>query len=156
MEAGLPIAEIAHAMPGRARLRFPDRLGDSAFFASVSSGLLTLPGVSKVAARPFTGSVLIEHGDTLENVSGAARDAGLFAVGKAPHASTEPPVEIDPQALVSLALMGFALWQMSREKVLPPAITLLWYASNLAGVWRNVVPEGGEQFNSTMAKSQFD
>ncbi|KAF2992189.1 hypothetical protein MJC1_00565 [Methylocystis sp. MJC1] len=144
MEASLPTAEIAHAMPGRARLRFPDRLGDSAFFASVSSSLSALPGVSKVAARPFTGSVLIEHGGSLDKVSEAAREAGLFAVGKAPPASTELPVEIDPQAFVSLALMGFALWQMSREKVLPPAITLLWYASNLAGVWRNVVTEGGK------------
>lgn len=143
MDAGLPIAEIAHAMPGRARLRFPDRLGDAAFFASVSSGLSALPGVHKVAARPFTGSVLIEHGDALEKVSEAAREAGLFAIGKArSSAETDKPVELDPKALVALALVVFALWQMTREKFFPPAFTLLWYAGHLAGVWRS--PESSD------------
>ncbi|WP_330084899.1 hypothetical protein [Methylocystis iwaonis] len=143
MGAGLPIAEIAHAMPGRARLRFPDRLGDSDFFASVSSGLSALPGVYKVAARPFTGSVLIEHGDALEKVSEAALEAGLFAIGEARSATkTDKPVDLDPKALVALALVGLALWQVAREKFFPPAFTLLWYAGHLAGVWRS--PESGD------------
>ncbi|HEY8161244.1 MAG TPA: hypothetical protein VIF34_03110 [Methylocystis sp.] len=145
MGAVLPTAEIAHAMPGRARLRFPDQQGDAAFFASVASGLSALPGVYKVTATPLTGSVLIQHGGPLERISGAAREAGLFEIGKAPAApEAGAPVELDPKLLVSLGLAGLALWQLSREKFFPPALTLLWYASHLAGVWGKGAPEGGE------------
>ncbi len=143
-DAALPTAEVAHAMPGRARLRFPDQQGDAAFFASVASGLSAMPGVYKIATTPLTGSVLIEHGGPLEKISSAAREAGLFNVGKAPAPEAETPVELDPKLLVSLGLAGLALWQMSREKFFPPALTLLWYASHLSGIWGRGMPEGGE------------
>jgi len=44
-------------------------------------------------------------------------------------------VAIDPKAVAALALVAAALCQMSKQSVLPPAITLLWYASRLGGVW---------------------
>jgi hypothetical protein len=138
MGGELPPAELAHAMPGRTRLRLPDRRGDAAFFASIASGLSSLPGVYKVETRPLTGSVLVQHFSTLESLTEAARNSGLFNIGAISAApKPEPKVTFDPKLFVAFALAGLAIWQMSREKVAPPALTLLWYASQLGGLWRN-------------------
>ncbi len=135
----LPIAQIVHAMPGRTRLRLPDQRGDSGFFASVASGVSALPGVYKVETRPLSGSVLIQHFGPLDKLGEAARSAGLFSLdttGDTP-ARDDSRAEVDPKRLVALALAGLAFWQISREKVVPPALTLLWYASQLGGLWRD-------------------
>lgn len=146
MSADLPAAEISHAMPGRTRLRISDRRGDAAFFASIASGLSALPGVHKVEVKPLTGSVLVQHWGALDMLSVAAKDAGLFAVGEPPppEPEAETEVELDPKLLFALALGALSLWQMSREKFFPPALTLLWYATNLGGLWRNGPPPEGE------------
>jgi hypothetical protein len=145
MSVDLPAAEVAHAMPGRTRLRLPDHRGDAAFFASVTSGLLSLPGVFDVETRPLTGSVLIAHLNPLEELGDAARTAGLFNLRSAPvPPSLDPKVEFDPKLIFALALAGLAIWQISREKVVPPALTLLWYASNLGGLWRHNGMADGE------------
>lgn len=130
----LPRAEIVHSMPGRARLRIADRRGDAAFFASLATALSTIAGVYKVDVTPFTGSVLIQHRGPLARIGIAARDAGLFAVGDAPPESSQAPsIAFDPKLLLLFAFVGAAFWQMSRYKILPPAITLLWYAMHLGG-----------------------
>ncbi|MGJ0451722.1 MAG: hypothetical protein ACR65T_00600 [Methylocystis sp.] len=135
-DAILPLAQVAHAMPGRARLRVADRRGDTAYFASVSKGLSAIAGVRNVEVTPLTGSVLIQHSGPLARIGVAAQEARLFVVGEAPHAARETPeVSIDPKVVAALALFAAALWQMSKERVLPPAITLLWYATRLSGVW---------------------
>ncbi|QGM97752.1 hypothetical protein [Methylocystis parvus] len=145
MSAESPTAEICHVMPGRTRLRIAERRGDAAFFASIASGASALPGVRNVEVKPLTGSVLIQHWGPFDNLAAAAREAGLFAVSEAAapsEASAER--EVDPKLLAALALGGLALWQMSREKVFPPALTLLWYATNLGGLWKNGPPPEGE------------
>jgi hypothetical protein len=123
-------------MPGRARLRVADRRGDAAYFASVAKGLSAIAGVRAVEVAPLTGSVLIQHSGPLARIGVAAQEARLFVVGEAPQAPrAAPEVSIDPKVVAALALFAAALWQMSKESVLPPAITLLWYASRLGGVW---------------------
>jgi hypothetical protein len=135
-DAILPLAQVAHAMPGRARLRIADRRGDAAYFASVSKALSAIAGVRAVEVAPMTGSVLIQHSGPLARIGAAAQDARLFVVGEAPQAPREAAeISIDPQIVAALALFAAALWQMSKERVWPPAITLLWYASRLGGVW---------------------
>ena len=128
----VPIAKIVHSMPRRSRLRIADRRGDDAFFASLATTLSAVSDVYKVDVTPLTGSVLIEHSGPLARIGVAARDAGLFAIGEAPEASDDAhAIEFDSKLLVLLGLVGAALWQMSREKIFPPAITLLWYALQL-------------------------
>lgn len=135
MADALPIAKVVHAMPGRARLRIVERRGDAVFFASVATGLSTIAGVYKVEVRPLTGSLLIQHGPPLERIAVAAQDAHLFTVGNA--TSVPPPTasaQFDPKILVGLGLGALGLWQLTEGKILPPAITLAWYAANLAGL----------------------
>lgn len=143
MSWDLPAAEVAHAMPGRTRLRLPGRRGDAAFFASLASGLSSLPGVFDVETRPLTGSVLIAHFSPLDELGDAARRAGLFELRAAPVSPTaQPTVEIDPKHVVAVALAALALRQISREKIVPPALTLLWYAGHLGGLWRDTLSDG--------------
>ncbi|MBM3563214.1 MAG: hypothetical protein FJX16_08735 [Alphaproteobacteria bacterium] len=135
-DAILPLAQVAHAMPGRARLRIADRRGDAAYFAGVSKALSAIAGVRAVEVAPMTGSVLIQHSGPLARIGVAAQEARLFIVGEAPAAPRETgEFSLDPKLIAALALFAAALWQMSRERVLPPAITLLWYASRLGGLW---------------------
>jgi len=132
----LPIAEVVHAMPGRTRLRIPARRGDGVFFAAMATGLSTLPGVRHVEVRPLTGSLVIEHGTPLERIGAAAREARLFMIGNAPPPPTEPAA-IDPKILVGVGLGAFAVWQILEGKILPPAVTLAWYAASLTGLLSN-------------------
>ncbi len=143
-QMNLPLAEIAHAMPGRARLRIADRRGDAAFFASVASGLSAIAGVRAVEVTPLTGSVLIQHSGPLARIGVAAEEARLFAVNGAPVAQATPEIAFDPKIVVALGLCAAALWQLSRERFLPPALTLLWYASHLGGVWTHAGDAEGD------------
>ena len=143
MSDSLPIAVIVHAMPGRARLRIAERRGDAVFFASLATGLSNIPGVRKVEVRPLTGSILIQHGPPLERISTAAQEARLFVLGNAhsvPPAT--PAMSIDPKVVVGLGLGALSLWQITEGRVLPPAITLAWYAASLTGLLSN--GDGGE------------
>ena len=135
-DSHLPLAQLAHVMPGRARLRIADRRGDDAYFALVSKALSSIAGVRAVEVAPMTGSVLIQHNGPLARIGVAARDAQLFIVAEAPPTPRETTeLSLDPKLIAALALFAAALWQMSRERVLPPAITLLWYATRLGGLW---------------------
>ena len=138
MAESLPIAEIVHAMPGRTRLRIAGRCGDAVFFASVATGLSTIAGVRKVLVRPLTASVLIQHGPPLERITAAAQEARLFRLA---NPSTTPRLikayKIDPKMVVGLVLGGLAIWRLTEGKILPHAVTLAWYAANLAGLLSN-------------------
>jgi hypothetical protein len=138
MPDDLPVAEVVHAMPGRTRLRIAERRGDAVFFASVATGLSTVAGIYGVEVRSLTGSLVVKHGPPLERIALAAQEARLFTIG---NATVLPPptapVEFDPKILVGLGLSALGLWQLTEGKILPPAITLAWYAAHLTGLLAN-------------------
>jgi hypothetical protein len=145
MPDALPIAELVHAMQGRTRLRIAARRGDAVFFASVATGLSTIPGVHKVDVRPLTGSIVLEHSPLLAQVAKLAEGARLFVltdVGNPPPAT--PAVSFDPKIVVAVGLGVFALSQLARGHILPPAITLAWYAASLTGFRSNGTAGEGE------------
>ncbi len=130
----LPVAELVHAMPGRARLRIVERRGDKVFFAAVATGLSALPGVHHVDVRPLTGSIVLAHGPPIARIGEAAEQAGLFALVETAEEEAEwPGLPIDPQFAVMVGLGLVALWQLSRGQIFPPAVTAAWYAAHLAG-----------------------
>ena len=134
----LPIAEIVHAMEGRTRLRIPARRGDGAFFASVATGLSTISGVHHVDVRPFTGSVLLQHGLPLAGIAAAAERARLFKVANDASApAPQPAVRIDPKWVIGAGLGVIAVWQLTQGRILPPAVTLAWYGARLTGLLPN-------------------
>jgi len=55
-------AFLPHFVPGRLRLKVPERRGDGDYFRWLQESLLALPRVKGVSSvNPVTGSVLLEH-----------------------------------------------------------------------------------------------
>jgi hypothetical protein len=138
-------AELVHAMPGRARLRIASRRGDTAFLAEAATGLSAIMGVHKVEVRPLTGSILVHHGPSLARIGEAAAKAGLFEIAE-PASAAVPPASrqwatlpADPRIAAAIGLGLVTLWQLSKGKLLPPALTLAWYTAHVAGAF----PTGG-------------
>jgi hypothetical protein len=149
MSSELPIAKVVHTMSGRARLRIPERRGDAVFFASVATGLATIGGVHKVEVRPLTGSIVLRHGPPLERIGKAAREARLFVMEDPSHAPAQAAdMPIDPRVVVGLGMGVLSLWQLLEGRILPPAITLAWYAASLTGLLSDAdasdIGNGGE------------
>jgi hypothetical protein len=139
MTEPLPVAEIVHEMPGRARLRISSRRGDASFFTAIAAGLSAHPGVSKVDFAALTGSLVIQHTGPLEEIVAASEKAELFRVGEAEVTAAAAPHElpklpVDPKLAIAAGLGAIALWQLAKGKTLPPALTLVWYAARLAGL----------------------
>jgi hypothetical protein len=130
MPADLPRARIASAVPGRLRLRFSAQRGDAAFFATLAPRALVLPGVLAARATPATGGLLLRfHGDLAALLEAAARER-LFAATLPREAGlASRPAELGRIGGTALALL--AVVQALRGAVLPPAVTLLWYAGSL-------------------------
>ena len=134
MADDLPVAELVHSMPGRARLRIAERRGDTVFFAAIATGLSALPGIYHVDVRPFTGSIVISHGPPIARIGEAAEQAGLFALAEAAEEAEDwPELPIDPRLAMTLGLGLVAVWQLLRVQIFPPAVTAAWYAAHLAG-----------------------
>jgi hypothetical protein len=132
----LPAACVAYQGRGRTRLRFPGLRGDEAFLNNLVVRLSGLPNVTHVDTHLLTGSVLILHGGVSAAIVDSAVAAKLFTTG---GEGDESRLQIDSGAAAVAAplmaagvLAAFAAWQLLRGRVLPPAVTLAWYAATLA------------------------
>jgi hypothetical protein len=138
MPETIPAAHVTHAIANRTRLRIPSRRGDRVFFASLATTLSIMPGIQRVTVQPVTGSVLLEHTKRLPKLLQAAQEAQLFKISESwqqpePSQSTE----LDPKLLIGIGMGVFALWQLTQGRILPPAMTLGWYAASAAGLLSN-------------------
>jgi hypothetical protein len=117
-------------VPGRIRLRIVGHRGDARFFALLAQRALMLPGVLAVSANPATCGLLLRfHGELPALLEAAARE-GVFATDP----TDLPAGDARPVADARLATMlfgGLAALQVLRGSLLPPAVTLAWYAANL-------------------------
>ncbi len=138
MSDTIPIAIVAHTIPGRTRLRIPARRGDTVFFASLATTLSAMAGIYRVTVQPVTAGILLEHGKPLQKLLAAVEDAQLFRVSESwtPQSKAEP-VTLDARLLIGVGMGAFALWQLTQGRILPPAMTLGWYAASLAGFFTN-------------------
>jgi hypothetical protein len=131
MPSRAPAAHTAHASAGRTRVRVPERKGDVDYFSSSATRLAEFEGVLAVTPRAVTASLLIEHEGAFDPIAGRARAEGLFALEPAPHEDPLAPRLAVPG--LAGVLGALAVVQLFRQRVLPPAITLLWYAASVAG-----------------------
>ncbi|MGB5539497.1 MAG: HMA2 domain-containing protein [Gammaproteobacteria bacterium] len=145
-------ARICHATRGRLRIGVPGRRGDTGYFDRARSHLEQLDGVESLRVNPLTGSIIIEHDNlSIEALHESALRAGLFELRRdtaipdraAPPdpAMTSPgtsglfglmPSAGDTRNIVVLVLVVMALLQLSRGRVMVPAMSLLWYAFELS------------------------
>lgn len=92
-----PLVEVAHALPGRTRLRvawLPEarRRGERAAAGALGDAIARVPGVRKVTIEAATGSVLCEHDESLSTAAlQAAASAAARAHAPEPRAAPRPP-----------------------------------------------------------------
>jgi hypothetical protein len=129
----MPVAEVAHASAGRTRLRFSELRGSAAALEALAARLGKIAGVRATEVRPFTGSILVHHDGPFRDVARRAAGEGLFDLGDPPVRDARAPGIARPvPAAVAMAFAGLGVMQLFERRVLPPALTLFWYAASLA------------------------
>jgi hypothetical protein len=130
-----PRAELAHAMEGRTRLRFREHAGDAGALAAIATRLGELDGIETVSIRAFSGTVVMTHEGRFDEYAERAVRAGMLQlVAAAPDAGRDQPLVLTARAAPALAAAAFAafgLLQIGEKRILPPAVTLFWYATEL-------------------------
>lgn len=149
-----PFAYIRHQIPGRVRLRIPEKKGDMVYFAELAEGFADCQTITQLELNPVSASVLIchDHSDNFLTIAGFAQKNGLFSIIDKPEETFNFPKKpvtnfasagvaridqslsdftgglLDGRSLLFLALIGLAIRQMSKEHVLGASSSLLWYA----------------------------
>lgn len=149
-----PSAYIRHQIPGRVRLKIPEKKGDLGYFAELAEGFAGYQTITRLELNPVSASVLICHelSDDFLNIAGFAQQKGLFSIIDKPEEIFNFPKKpvtyfasagvakidkslsdftrglMDGRSLLFLALIGLAVRQMSKEHVLGASTSLLWYA----------------------------
>ncbi len=155
----VPTAHVVHRLRSRLRLKVPDKCRDADWLTKAATHLKQVPGVKQVDVRVPSGSLLIHH-RTDPGLEQRLATTGLFHITGESIAS--PPV-LDPimdgisrshrrlerrtggranlptVLIVLLVLAAFV--QTLRGQIMPPAVSLLWYAASLAIVAKN----GGQE-----------
>ncbi len=146
----LPAAQLTHQMLGRLRVRIPAKRRDDHYFAQLEETLRQCRGVEFVACNSLAASVLIRGKMESRDVFSFAERTGLFtrADDRAATFALSHRVarrverfdgrlrdategRLDLNGLAFLGLVASALLQVSRRRILPEAVTVLWYAANL-------------------------
>jgi hypothetical protein len=144
-----PLARVVHSIPGRTRLRAQDIKGDEAALAALRTALEDTAGVQNVSVNVRTGSILVEHDASIDDVLRAAEEHGHLRLG---NGAPEPYLAHIHRALVdsderlravtsgrmdleTLSFVGFVaggIYQCFNGHGLPAGVTLLRYAVELA------------------------
>lgn len=136
----MPIAYVEHQIPGRLRLRIPERRGDVAFFQRVVGVLSEVPDVTELDGSPLTGSVRIRYSGTAEAIAAAAAKEGLFEIHKRdgggqpkkppkePASSGAPHGDAGMLDSIATGLSGLALFQVTQGQVTGSAAENFWNA----------------------------
>lgn len=167
--ANHPSAYIKHQLPGRVRLKIPQKKGDLGYFDRIAELFADCPGITQLQLNPPAASILICHGAETHFLSIAefAQTNGLFTIIEQPEEETFsipylpiPKVtssglkridellmdfsqdRLDGRSLLFLALIGLAARQMTKGNIMGPATTLLWYAFSI------LKEESGKTFDS--------
>ena len=150
-----PFAYIKHQLPGRVRLKIPQKRGDFHYFDRIAESLAGCAGITRLQLNPPAGSILICHDiDThFLNIIEFSQANGLFKIIEPPEEETYSipylPIpmlastglnrfdeslldfsrgRLDGRSLLFLGLIGLAVRQITKGHLLGPASTLLWYA----------------------------
>jgi hypothetical protein len=134
MAGDRPSAEVLHSIDGRTRLRVAAKAGDAPFFTALADGLVTLDGVISVRTRPLNGSVVVVHEGAFAGIAARAQGANFFTIVRpsAPAASPATSRIAGAPAAGAIAMAALGTFQLFQQRVLPPAVTLFWYALTLA------------------------
>jgi Heavy metal associated domain 2 len=143
-----PTGRITHRMNGRVRLRIPEKRRDSEYFSRLQQTLSRCEGVDAVVVNPVTASALITGSADADEVVVFGENSELFRLETGRFIPFSERLnhqlhrvdervrdrtggQLDLNSVAFIGLMGAGLWQMSRRRILPEALTVLWYAYSL-------------------------
>lgn len=147
-------AHVVHAMPGRVRVRLPEHRGDTDLFARIEQHLAESELFDSVEANVLTGSLLLEFtgplDELLEKLAGEL-PVEFELLPEAPAPALPPADMLDPLRLVSGRNMNpmmvagtlfgaIGVVQAVRGRILMPALTAFWYATNAFRLAREPAP----------------
>lgn len=144
----IPTVYIAHQYKDRTRLRIPARRGNDAYFNHVGQLLAERDDVAYVETNFLTGSILLHHDASLDDLLHYAAERQLFALPTRTPAAV-PVLEqassnfdrldcyiqhktqgtLDLEGAVFTSLVIAAIVQIFRGQTLGPASALLSYAA---------------------------
>jgi len=125
--------DVEHMMPGRIRLWFRSRRGETEFFQQLVTFLSEISLVDEVDANPLTSSVLIRHSASPEQIAFLAAQSGLLPAQDLSSARGGPPAprreaRNGSSSPMAVGLFGLALLQVIRGRVLGSASEQFWHA----------------------------
>lgn len=150
-----PAAYIKHQLPGRVRLKIPQKKGDYRYFDRIAELFADCPGITQLQLNPQAASMLICHETdaAFPNIAEFAQTHGLFTLVEQqpdetfsiPHLPIAKLTStsfnrldeslldfsqgwLDGRSLLFLALVGMSFSQISKGRFMAPAASLLWYA----------------------------
>jgi hypothetical protein len=129
-----PMAYIEHQIPGRMRLRVPERRGDVGFFQSIVGTLSKLPEITELDGFPLSGSIRIRHTGTPDAILAAAAEQGLFEIGKQESDAEPKKPRKQPHGdagmldTIATGLSGLALFQVTQGQITGSAAENFWHA----------------------------
>jgi hypothetical protein len=144
----LPTGRVIHQMQGRLRLRIADRRRDEMYFARLKETLARCQGVESVTVNALAGSALVIGTAAADDVIRFGQNAELFEITQRRLAPVSDRLsdqvdrfderlrdatngQLDVAGLATMGLVAAGLWQISRRRVLPEALTILWYAASM-------------------------
>jgi len=157
-----PKAYRVHSIPGRIRLKIPERRGDPAFFDEITDLLRGLSTGAQVECNPLTGSLLLHH---LGEIDDEPMQAALNALAEIVELElSSPPVAhrlradvidvdqsiqrytrgaLDLSTATALGLLTLAGIQLLRGQQPVIVISLAWYATELLRRWKDPSDKSG-------------
>ncbi len=152
-----PSAYIKHQLPGRVRLKIPQKKGDFDYFDRIAERFSDCPGITQLQFNPPAGSMLICHREEIHllTIVEFAQTNGLFSIIEQPEAVFSIPHlplakltstslggfedllmnfsrgRLDARTILIMALIGLAVRQITRGNVMGAASSLIWYAFRL-------------------------
>jgi hypothetical protein len=146
----IPLARVAHSLPGRKRVKIDEKRGDETYFIELKKELADCPDILKVEANALAGTVLVHHRADAPDVLRCALERGLFRLDKHPpstHPLTPAAVQLSAyrkiakrktnsrssnglnmRFLVFLGMLGVGIVQTIEGNIAIPAIAAFWYA----------------------------
>jgi hypothetical protein len=136
--------QIAHAMPGRVRVRLPQCRGDEELFAVLERQLHGSRLFHDVKGNPATGSLVLQYSGTLEDVIELLKKELPFELqleqGQAPPKANLEAVldplrlvsgrDVNPMFVAGTLFAAIGLVQALRGQIMLPALSAFWYASS--------------------------
>jgi len=156
-----PLAYIKHRLPGRMRLKIPQRRGDHAYFERLAEAFALCDGIRQLQLNPHAASLLVVHDEhlTLDTLRAFVEAEGLFRLEDAPppqyvEESSLPHASIadfsaaglsqldallrhasdgrfDMRSGLLLGLLALGIQQAAKGHIMAPAFTLFWHALEL-------------------------